>query len=231
MELNDSEEEDKRIWKRGHGYIAAKSLQSCLTLYGPIDSSPSGSPVPGILRARTLEWVAISFSSGWNWKVKVKSLSRLRLCDPMDCNLPGFSIHGIFQARVLEWVGLIGYDEQLDSKDNEKPLRSLGIMRSKENYSAAGGWRELGECKEVRAASHPENGAGLKLCAAFRRSQPVFTLSFFAFLLFWHLHLWYQSNGGSTAADLAQVKAVTSNCCLHFSTLHIWSFNFTTFEV
>ena len=54
---------------------AAKSLQSCQTLCDPIDGSPRGSPVPGILRARTLEWVAISFSNAWKWKVKVKSFS------------------------------------------------------------------------------------------------------------------------------------------------------------
>ena len=54
---------------------AAKSRQSCPTLCNPIDSSPPGSPVPGILQARTLEWVAISFSNAWKWKVKVKSLS------------------------------------------------------------------------------------------------------------------------------------------------------------
>ena len=58
---------------------AAKSLQSCPTLCDPIDSLPPGSPVPGILQARTLEWVAISFSNAWNWKVKVKSPSRVRL--------------------------------------------------------------------------------------------------------------------------------------------------------
>ena len=58
---------------------AAKSLQSCPTLWDPIDGSPSGSPVPGILQARTLEWVAISFSNAWKWKVKVKSLSRVQL--------------------------------------------------------------------------------------------------------------------------------------------------------
>ena len=58
---------------------AVKSLQSCLTLCDPIESSPPGSPVPGILQARILEWVAISFSSAWKWKVKVKSLSRARL--------------------------------------------------------------------------------------------------------------------------------------------------------
>ena len=58
---------------------AAKSLQSCLTLCDPIDSSPPGSTVPGILQARTLEWVAISFPNAWKWKVKVKSLSRVQL--------------------------------------------------------------------------------------------------------------------------------------------------------
>ena len=59
--------------------VAAKSLQSCLTLGDPIDSSPLGSPVPEILQARTLEWVAISFSNAWKWQVKVKSLSRGQL--------------------------------------------------------------------------------------------------------------------------------------------------------
>ena len=57
----------------------AKPLQSCPTLCDPIDGSPPGSPVPGILQARTLEWVAISFSNVWKWKVKVKSLSCVRL--------------------------------------------------------------------------------------------------------------------------------------------------------
>ena len=58
---------------------AAKSLQSCPTLCNPIDGGPPGSPVPGILQARTLEWVAISFSNAWKGKVKVKSLSCVRL--------------------------------------------------------------------------------------------------------------------------------------------------------
>ena len=57
---------------------AAKSLQSCPTLCDPIDGSPPGSPIPGILQARTLEWVAISFSNAWKWKEKVKSLSHVR---------------------------------------------------------------------------------------------------------------------------------------------------------
>ena len=61
------------------GAAAAKSLQSCPTLCDPIDSSPPGSAIPGILQGRTLEWVAISSSNARKWKVKVKSLSRVRL--------------------------------------------------------------------------------------------------------------------------------------------------------
>ena len=58
---------------------AAKSLQLCPTLCDPIDSSPPGSLIPGSLQARALEWVAISFSNAWKWKVKVKSLSRVQI--------------------------------------------------------------------------------------------------------------------------------------------------------
>ena len=72
---------------------AAKSLQLCPTLCDPIDGSPPGSPIPGILQARTLEWVAISFSNAWKWKVKVKSLTHelqpTRLLRPWD--FPGKS--------------------------------------------------------------------------------------------------------------------------------------------
>ena len=67
--------------KRQHSTVAAaaKSLQSCPTLCDPIDSSPPGSPILGILLARTLEWVGISFSNAWKWKVKVKPLSHVQL--------------------------------------------------------------------------------------------------------------------------------------------------------
>ena len=71
---------------RGHKRVrqdlvtaAAKSLQLCQTLCDPIDGSPPGSPIPGILQARTLEWVAISSSNAWKWKVKVESLCCVRL--------------------------------------------------------------------------------------------------------------------------------------------------------
>ena len=91
---------------------AAKSLQSCPILCNPIDGSPPGSPIPGILQARTLEWVSISFSNSWKWKMKVKSLTQScpTLSDPMAYSLPGSSVHGIFQARVLEW-GAMAFSE------------------------------------------------------------------------------------------------------------------------
>jgi len=68
-----------RFLKKTKNRAAAKSLQSCPTLCNPIDGSSTGSPIPGILQARTLEWVAISFSNVWKWKVEVKSLSRVWL--------------------------------------------------------------------------------------------------------------------------------------------------------
>ena len=83
---------------------AAKSLQSRPTLCDPEDGSPPGSPISGILQARTLEWVCHFLLQC----MKVKSESEVAqscptLSDPMDCSPPGSSIHGIFQARVLEW--------------------------------------------------------------------------------------------------------------------------------
>ena len=69
----------KDEWIKKQYAAAAKSLQSCPTLRDPIDGSPPGSTVPGILQARTLEWVAISFSNAWKWKVKMKSLSHVWL--------------------------------------------------------------------------------------------------------------------------------------------------------
>ena len=84
----------------------AKSLQSCPTLCDPIDGSPRGSSIPGILQARILEWVAISFSKAC---MRAKSLrSCLTLCSPIDGSPPGFPIPGILQARTLEWVAISG---------------------------------------------------------------------------------------------------------------------------
>ena len=106
---------DKLIWQSFLDsllfyYICAQSLQSCPTLCDPMDHGPPGSSVRGILQARTLEWVAISFSSDkvWSewreWSEVAQSCPTL--CDPMDCSLPGSSVHGIFQVRVLEWVAI-----------------------------------------------------------------------------------------------------------------------------
>ena len=83
---------------------AVKSLQSCLTLFDPIDSSPPGSTVSGILQARIPEWVAISLSKACK---HAKSLQLfLTLCDPMDSSPPVSSVHRILQARILEWVAI-----------------------------------------------------------------------------------------------------------------------------
>ena len=120
---------------------AAKSLQSCPTLCDPRGGSPSGSAVPGILQARTLEWVAISFSNAWHWKVKVKLLSRVRLSDPMDCSPPGSSVHGIFQARVLEWVAnafsellshVLFFCQPMDSSPPDSSVHEISQAREPE---------------------------------------------------------------------------------------------------
>ena len=90
-------------WHSSSSAAAAKSLQSCLTLCDPIDGSPPGSTVPGILHARTRVGCHFLLQC-----MKVKSESEVvqscpTLSDPTDCSLPGSSIHGILQARVLEW--------------------------------------------------------------------------------------------------------------------------------
>ena len=86
---------------------AAKSLQSCPTLCDPIDGSPPDSSVPGIPQARTLEWVAISFSNEGKWKVRVKSLSRVWLLATLwTAAYQAPPVHGILQERVLEWVAI-----------------------------------------------------------------------------------------------------------------------------
>ena len=89
--------------------MCAKSLQSCLILCNPMDGSSPGSSLHGILQARTLEWVAISFSIVWKWKVKVKSESEVAqscptLLDPMDCSPPASSSVGF--SRQEYWSGL-----------------------------------------------------------------------------------------------------------------------------
>ena len=83
----------------------AKSLQSCPALCDPIDGSPSGSAIPGILQARTLEWVAISFSNAWKWKVKVKLLSCVQLfATPWTAAHQALPFMGLFRQEC--WSGV-----------------------------------------------------------------------------------------------------------------------------
>ena len=86
---------------------AAKVLQPCLTLCNPIEGSPPGSTIPGILQARTLELAAISFSNAWKWKVKVKSLSRVRLFStPWTAAYQASPSMGFSRQELLEWVSV-----------------------------------------------------------------------------------------------------------------------------
>ena len=87
--------------------VAAKSLQLSLTLCDPTDGSPPGSPVPGILQARTLEWVAISCSNAWKWKFKVKSLSNHQLLHIIHVCLAISSISNVFCSSMFcqrRWI-------------------------------------------------------------------------------------------------------------------------------
>ena len=95
-------------------------------LCDPRDSSPPGYPIPGILQVRTLEWVAISFSNVWKWKVNMKSLSH-----PMDWSLPSSSVQGIFQARVLEW-GAIAFSSSTAGagKIQDTPITFCDVRKS-----------------------------------------------------------------------------------------------------
>ena len=101
----------------------AKSLQSCPILCNPIDGSPPGCPVPGILQARTLEWVAISFSNAWKWKVKVKSLSRVRvLATPWTAAYQAPPSTGF--SRQKYWSGV-----SLPSPKQEITFSSFGPLK------------------------------------------------------------------------------------------------------
>ena len=105
----------------------AKSRQSCPTMCNPIDGSPPGSSVPGILQARTLEWVAISFSNAWKWKSERDVVQSCpTLSNPMDCSPPSSSVHGIFQARVLEWGAIVFsvFLQRCEQIQNSNPISS-----------------------------------------------------------------------------------------------------------
>ena len=108
----------------GSAVAAAKSIQLCSTLCDSIDGSPLGSPVPKILQARTLQWVAISFSNAGKWKVKVKSLSRVRLCAT-----PETAAHqappSLRFSRQEHWSGLPFSSPMHESEKWKVKLKSL----------------------------------------------------------------------------------------------------------
>ena len=118
--------------------VAANLLQLCLALCDPIDCSPLGSPILGILQARTLEWVAISFPNAWKWKAKVKSLSRVRLFTTpwtADYQAPppmGFSSQEYWSGLPLAGklysmglhLGIIRIEKTTTTKNNERLLSS-----------------------------------------------------------------------------------------------------------
>ena len=107
------------IKKRSAAAAAAKSPQSCLTLCDPIDGSPPGSPVPGILQARTLGWVAISFSNVWKWKVK--SLSHVRLwATPWTAAYQAPPPMGLFRQEYWSGVPLPSPKKSFQKQINEK---------------------------------------------------------------------------------------------------------------
>ena len=144
---------------------AAKSLQSCPTLCDPIDRNPPGSPVPGILQARTLEWVAISFSKAWKWKVKVKSsdpqrphgLQPSRLLRPWDFpgRSTGVGCHCLQGCNKMDpdiWNWLVCF-----LKSNKQIIISNKYLPKRENLEEFGAilnhWAS-------RAAAHIMSAAG-----------------------------------------------------------------------
>ena len=101
----ESDTTERLNWTEGATAASAKLLQSCLTLWDTIDGSPPGSPDSGILQARTLEWVAISFSNAWKGKVKVKSLSCVQLFTiPWTVTYQGPLSMGFSRQEYWSWV-------------------------------------------------------------------------------------------------------------------------------
>ena len=140
----------KQLWQTARYiiffFLTAKSLQSCPTLCDPTDGSPPGSPVPGILQARTLEWVAISFSNACKWKVKVKSLSRVwllatpwtaapRLLHPWDFprKSAGVGCHCLNYASLKQVLILIFFFSNLEGKRNKDLKISTFHLENQKN--------------------------------------------------------------------------------------------------
>ena len=117
---------------------AAKLLQSCPTLCDLIDGSPPGSPVPGILQARTLEWVAISFSNAWKWKVKIKSLSPPRLLGtPRTAAHQAPPSMGFSRQEYWSGVPCVLLEKKIEERKQKKKKRNPLIL-SHLNYTQLG---------------------------------------------------------------------------------------------
>ena len=137
-------ETSPHICKDAAAPAAAKSLQSCPTLCDPINSSPPGSPVPGILQARILEWVAISFSNAWKGKVKVKSLSRVRLfVTPMDCSTPGLPIHHQLPELTQNHVHRVGDAIQLSHPLASPSPPAFNLSQHQGLFQWVGSWPQV----------------------------------------------------------------------------------------
>ena len=117
---------------------AAKSLQSCPALCDPIDGSPPGSPIPGILQARTMEWVAISFSNAWKWKVTVKSLSHVQfLSTPWTAAHQAPPSMGF--SRQEYWSGPPAATFKTPRAERQHQEDSAGDKRQQQNMEEASG--------------------------------------------------------------------------------------------
>ena len=124
---------DVKIEKKSRSVLfatTAKSIQLCPTLCDPIDSSPPGSLIPGILQARTLEWVAISFSNAWEWKVKVKSLRHVRLlATPWTAVYQAPPSMGFSRQEYWSGLPLPSPKSHAESRKSECKLSSLKTWR------------------------------------------------------------------------------------------------------
>ena len=126
---------------------AAKSLQSWPTLWDPTDDSPPGSPVPGILQAQTLEWVAISFSNVWKWKAKVKSLSHVWLFTiPWTVAYQAPPSMGF--SRQEYWSGLLFRNANQNNNETSPPTCQNGYHQNEHKDQSLWG------CEENRTPMH-----------------------------------------------------------------------------
>jgi len=164
-------------------YCYAKSLQSCPTLCDPIDGSLPGSPVLGILQARTLEWVAISFSNAWKWKVKVKSLSRVRLlATPWTAAYQAPPSMGFSRQEYWSGVPVRTYLwDTLPSQKRQAQNCVLGRLHLGKKLKGKSSYRYVSACIFIEKGYLPEEGW---IKWGNRQVQRFFTEDLFIVLMF-----------------------------------------------